>query len=318
MGDYLHVAHEAVGLVCEGSNPYQDRYVEGVAALLGVEIDEPLRFAYIEREDLATYCFEPDLWGCYYDGKAYSMLPVMTHELAHAVADRAGWRGTSIFNEGFAEAFGFNNDNDVERLPIREVVEHFRFDVDNYYTAGLFVRFLVADYGLENFARFMRTTEREDDFATVAAAFEESLGVSIETAFEAFDDYPTCSAWANQAAIVECGQGPAQWGPGQLNITVALDCDEDTTIGPNNDEMSASRSLEITEAGTYKISVSSSSDETSGIRLSHCGDCRQAFDEIILADTSRALDLSAGRYFALFVTDMGQPAEVTLQLSKVP
>ena len=24
----------------------------------------------------------------------------MTHELAHAVADRAGWRGTSIFNEG--------------------------------------------------------------------------------------------------------------------------------------------------------------------------------------------------------------------------
>ena len=180
------------------------------------------------------------------------------------------------------------------------------------------VRFLVEDYGLENFAQFMRTTERDDDFTAVSASFKEALGVSIESAFEAFDDYPTCSAYANQAAIVECGEEPSPWGPDGLEITVPLDCDKDTTVGPNNDEMSSSRSLEVSQDGVYEISVRSTSDELSGIRLSHCGDCREAFDEIVLADTTRTFDLAAGRYFALFVTDVGQPAEVTLQLTKVP
>lgn len=294
MGDYLHVAQEATGLVCEGSNPYQDRYVARLAELLDVALDEPIRFAYIEREEIETYCFQEDFWGCYYDDRAYSIFPVLTHELAHAVADRAGWQGTRVFVEGFAEAFGSNNKTDVERVPIRDVVERFTFNLDNYYTAGLFVRFLVEDYGLENFAAFMRTTERDADFAAVSISFEAALGVPIESAFDAFDAYPTCSAWANQVASVECGQEPSPWGPDGLDITVALDCEEDTTVGPNNDEMSSSRSLEITEDGTYELAVSSTSDKTSGIRLSHCGDCREAFDEIVLADTTRTFDLSAG------------------------
>jgi len=317
-GKFLHVAQEATGLVCEGSNPYQDRYVERLADLLGVELDEPIRFAYIERDELDEYCFDTDLWGCYYDDKAYSIYPVLTHELAHAVSDRAGWQGTRPFVEGFAESFAFSNDVDVERLPIQQVIENFVVDPDNYYTAGLFVRFLVEDYGLDKFAEFMRRTAPDDDFAAVSASFEDAIGEPIESVFDAFDDYPTCSAYANQAAIVECSQEPLTWGPEGLDITVTLDCDADTTIGPNNDEMSSYRSLDIAEDGTYEIAVSSTSDATSGVRLARCGDCRTPTDEIVLAGRTRSVSLSAGRYFALFVTDVGQPADVKLLLSKVP
>ena len=317
MGDYLHVAQEATDLVCGGSNPYQDRYVEHLAELLDLDLDEPIRFAYIKREDVETYCFQ-ELWGCYYDDKAYSIFPVLTHELAHAVTDRAGWKGTQVFREGIADVLGFNNNIDVERLPIREVIRNNERDPDSTYTTALFVRFLLEEHGLEKLAQFMRATDLDDDFATVSAAFEDALGVSIDSAFDAFSSYPTCSAWANQAAIVECGQEPLPWGPDGLETTVFLDCDDDSTVGPISDEIRSSRSLEVSVDGTYEITVSSTSAAASGVRLTHCGDCRTPIDEIVLAGSSRTVDLSAGRYFALFVTDVGQPAEVTLQLSTAP
>jgi hypothetical protein len=317
-GEHLHVAQEAVGLVCEGSNPYQDRFVERLAEVLGVEIDEPIRFAYIERSELEEYCFQDDIWGCYYDDKAYSIFPVLTHELAHAVADRAGWDGPRVFREGFAEAFAFNNDSGVERLPIRAVVEDFAVDSDNYYTAGLFVRFLVEAYGVERFGAFMRATRRDADFGAIAASFEAHLGETLDEALDAFDAYPTCSAWENQAAIVECGMEALPWGPDGLEGTVSLDCEDAGSIGPfsvDPPEMWAARSLDVPEDGTYTISVASTSPVASGVRLTHCGDCREAVDEIFVAGASRSVELLAGRYFATFVADSGQPAVVTFRLS---
>ena len=129
----------------------------------------------------------------------------MTHELAHALADRAGWHGTRIFNEGFAEAFGFNNDSGVDRLPIRQVVENFALTPDNFYTAGLFVRFLVEDYGLDRFAEFMRATGSDDDFATVSASFEDAMGVSIEDSFAA-----------------SCAATPQSWAPAPIATAFIL------------------------------------------------------------------------------------------------
>ncbi|MEZ4385593.1 MAG: hypothetical protein R3A79_30020 [Nannocystaceae bacterium] len=286
--------------------------------MLGVEIDEPLRFAYIERTELEEYCFQDDIWGCYYDDKAYSISPVLTHELAHAVADRAGWDGPRVFNEGFAEAFAFNNDSGVERLPIRAVVEDFAVDSDNYYTAGLFVRFLVERYGIERFGAFMRATGRDADLRAVGASFEAHLGETLDAALDAFDAYPTCSAWENQAAVVECGMEAIAWGPEELKIAVALDCEDAGSIGPfsmDPPEMWTARAFEVPEDGTYAAFVDSTSPAASGVRITHCGDCREAVDEIVAAGTSRPVELRAGRYFATFVADASRPAVVELRLS---
>ena len=319
IGPHLQVAKTAEGPVCGGTNPYQDRYVERLADLLGVAIVEPILFAYIDDSEIEDYCFD-ELWGCYYDGKAYSIMPTHTHELAHAVADRAGWDGPRALTEGFAEAYGFNSEGGLVRLPIRGVVEDFDRSADSYYTAGLFVRFLVDRHGLGPFGELMRATDSDSDFDEVAAAFEAHLGEPIEAAFEAFEaTYPTCSAWSNQAAIVECGLDPSPWVGESLEITVALDCADEATIGPNGSdpgEAWAPRSFEIPEGGLgiYKATVTATGDAPSGVRITHCGGCEVDVDIIVGAGVSRTVALPAGRYYVDFVAAADAPMSLTLRL----
>jgi len=316
-GEHLHVAQSASGRVCGGSYAYQDLFVERLAELLGVTLDAPIRYAFVDPEEIQAYCFQDGYGGCYYDDKAYSPVPVLTHELAHAVADRAGWDGPRAFKEGFAEVFGFNSDTDVERLPIRGVIEDFVAGRDHYYTAALFVRFLVERYGLDRFGDFMLATDKDDEFSAIEASFKTHFGEPIDAAFAAFDAYPTCSAWANQAAIVECGMEPPSWDSDSTRITVSLDCGDEGTIGPFGEGsglMSAARTLEIAEGGVYQMTVTSTSSARNVVRLSHCGSCWEAVDKIIAAGSTRTVELPPGRYFADFIGDVEEPMEITLYL----
>jgi len=111
----------------------------------------------------------------------------------------------------------------------------------------------------------MQTSNREDDFETISTSFEHIFGEPIENAFVAFDDYPSCSTWANQAAIVECSMDPQPWGAGGLDITVSLDYEDDETIGPFGHEIGSPRSIEVIEGGTYEITVSSSGKGASAV-----------------------------------------------------
>ena len=319
-GEYLHVAQSASGRVCGGSYAYQDLFVERLAELLGVTLDEPIRLTLVEPEEIEAYCFKDGLLGCYNDDKAYSVIPVHTHELAHAVADRAGWDGPRAFEEGFAEVFGFNSDTDVERLPIRGVIEDFVVGRDHYYTVALFVRFLVERYGLDRFGDFMLATDNDDEFSLIEVSFKTHFGESIDAAFAAFDAYPTCSAWANQAAIVECGMEPLPWGPDGIEATVSLDCDDEGTIGPfggDSGHMSTARTLEITEVGVYHIAVTSTSSTLSWVRLSRCGSCLEDFDKSIARGNGAIIGLSPGLYFANFFAEVDEPMEITLHLDRL-
>lgn len=66
------------------------------------------------------------------------------------------------------------------------------------------------------------------------------------------------------------------------------------------------------------MTVTSTATATSGVRITHCGDCREAVDEIVIAGVPRTLDLLPGRYFAVFVADADEPAELTLHLAPDP
>lgn len=80
MGDFLHFATDLDTTICEGTFPVQDRFVDHAC-------------------DLA------DSYGCYTEGRAYTMTPFQRHELYHAVADAAGWDGPTSFAEGLAGVY---------------------------------------------------------------------------------------------------------------------------------------------------------------------------------------------------------------------
>jgi len=316
-GRFLHVAQTAAGEVCSGSNPYQDRYVEILAHRLDIEIDEPLRFAYIETAELQDYCFQDDIRGCYYDGNAYSTTPVQTHELAHAVADRAGWMGPRAFSEGFAEAFGGDFDAGTQRLPIREVVEHFEVSPDHYYTAALFVRFLIERHGVQLLGDFMRGTERDDELVSISEDFEAVFSEPLESAFADFDGYPACSAWANHDAIVECSLPDLVWDGDVLKANVPLDCSLETVVGPfvPGPRMWDTRAFSVSEDGDYIATVTTTGTSDAGVRITRCGTCVEHVDEIVPADASgHPVRLRQGRYYVIFVADVSDISELSLSL----
>jgi len=152
------------------------------------------------------------------------------------------------------------------------------------------------------------------------------MAVRVEPAARCFGKFPrrkldpgaTARSFRCASLGFERSSRSCPWATDELDVTVSLACEDTTTVGPVKEEIRSSRTLDIAEDGAYEITVSSTSDGTSGVRLTHCGDCREAVDVIVLAGTSRTVDLLAGRYHAAFVTDVGQPGDVTLNLSKAP
>lgn len=105
-GEYLEYANSADTEVCQGSWVMQDAYVKALTEWLGVALSKPLRFAFVTPPELEEFCFQDEVIGCSYDGKSFSIQPVLFHELAHEVAKLNGYRGPNVFQEGYAEVFG--------------------------------------------------------------------------------------------------------------------------------------------------------------------------------------------------------------------
>lgn len=306
--------------ICEGSWRVQDQYVQRLSQYLGVTVPTPLHFAYIDRSDVDDYCFQDDLDGCEYDGKAYSTRPVLFHELAHAVARESGHEGARAFQEGYAEVFGNGLYGSKERAPVDDVLRAFSQEGPHYYTAGLFIRFLIERHGLDVLLSFMRRTSLEESFASVSSIFEEEFGEPLDAALLAFDEYPSCGMWENRIAVVECGLAVLPWSGDRWEASSAVECNSEDVLGPmlEDDEMLVwtSRGLEVAAAGDYDVDVRGEFAGTAGVRFTRCGSCWDSLDFLVQAGETRTVTLTPGRYYATFIKSLDEDGTLEASVAR--
>jgi hypothetical protein len=199
-GEHLVYATDRDDLICEGSFHLQDRFVAALAELVGVRLDEPVLFVYVEQSRLGEFCVIEDASGCARHDAVISIWPVSHHELTHAVTRVAGWGGPASFVEGVAEAFNNGLDLAQEQAPLAEVLDGFQFSKPHYFTMGRFVRFLIERHELAAVGAFMRATKYDERRVDYEAAFAEHFGEPLSEAVLAFESYPACSEWNNRIA----------------------------------------------------------------------------------------------------------------------
>ena len=305
-GEFLEYASTVKGEVCAGSWTVQDRYVATLAELLDITIEAPLNYAYISEAERQEYCFDPDLLGCYYENKAYSKYAVHFHELAHGVADLGGMRGPVAFQEGFAEVFGNGQYSDDERRPAEEVLRDFDHANGSYYTAGLFVRFLIERHGLGLMVDFMRQADEDAPWDEIRETFQGVFHESLEDALLAFDAYPTCAMWNNRVALVECDLQPLPWDGDTWQVST-LECADEDVMGPvpDGDIMLqwTTRGMIVDEDGDYLAAVDAGPAGESGVRITRCASCWDSVDALVRAGDSRTIHLTAGQYYVTFIRE---------------
>lgn len=308
--------------ICDGSWVVQDRYVGLLSDLLGVSLPRPVRFALIERDEREKFCEDSDLLGCTRDDESYSIYAVQLHELAHAVAAPAGIRGPVAFQEGLAEVFSDGQDSDPKRLPIGDVLDNFAGDGGSYYTAGLFVRFLIEDYGLEKLLTFMRATDEDDSPAAQASTFADVYGVTLEQAAIDFEDYPSCKMWSNRIAVFECEAELVPWEDSTWRAASSLACESPDVLGPVPDGAKMfvweTRALMVEADGKYLATAGGDVGGAAAGRLTRCGSCWDSLDEQVRVGDARVLNLSAGRYYVTLLKEVAEAGEVTFTLAPQP
>lgn len=321
-GTYLAYSSTTEIDVCEGSWVLQDRYVELLSELLGVTPPRPVRFTFIDRYEREKFCDDDSLLGCARDDEVYSIYAVQLHELAHSVATPAGLGGPLAFQEGFAEVFSDGQFSVAERLPIADVVQDFAGDGGSYYTAGLFVRFLIEEYGLEKLLAFLRNTDRDDGVETYAAVFEETYGAPLTDALAAFEAYPSCTMWNNRIALLECMAPPLPWAGDAWTASSALACDDPEVLGPVPDGEKmlvwSTRTLDIESNGQYVARTTGEVAGAAGARITRCASCWDSVDAQINVGQERTLNLTAGRYYVTLIKEPLEPGTLDFLLTRTP
>jgi hypothetical protein len=323
VGQYLTYGKTVDVEVCRGSWEVQDRYVRELAELIGAKITDPIPFTLIDRDEREYYCDQEGVVGCARDGEAaYSIRTIHLHELAHVVMRLAGVRGPHAFNEGLAEVFGDGNVYTPKRLPIADVVADIEAQDGGYYTASMFVRFLIEEYGLETLLEFMRRTDRDTGPDDYVEAFQEVFGTPLEDAFVAFDEYPSCSARNNSIALVDCTGDVVAWEGGTWSVASELACDDPDVVGPLSDEdtkvVVSTRGLTIEQAGSYQISVTGSAGGLAGVRVNRCGSCWDAYEAGVQVGQAGALELTGGRYYVTLVRELAGAGDIRVSLTASP
>lgn len=293
--------------VCGGSFGLQDAYVRQLSDLLHVELDRPIAFSLLGSGALEGFCDSDTAVGCEVESDVFSTRRVHFHELAHAVARRGGVHGTEAFREGFAEAFSNGVEPGKPRAPIEPVLRDFAYMDEDYYTAGLFLRFIVERHTLENVVVFLRRTSRDDYFSVVEREFLEVLGEPLTTTMADFDDYPSCPAWSNRLAIVECGLTPSPWQGTSWKAESAVNCSDEDVLGPLVDGKSlvwTTRSLVVDTPGEFIARTEGTVDGDATVRLTRCASCWDALDLTVLPGQEKQVALPAGQYYVTFIKEL--------------
>lgn len=274
-GEHLRFGtDEDLSSLCAGTLPFADGFV----GFLNERFDREQQVVdyYWTPEGLVEPCEDITL-GCSFGSVAYGRIPLIQHELTHAV--RGDDDASPPLEEGLAELFGDDwVPDDPLSSPVSLMFESYdrgtRLPSSYYPTAGHFSSFLRAQYGEASLLEFVEISEQEDSWEQTMDRFQASFGFPIDDAFDAYEEYPECDRTMYRANGFECGQSPRMLSTipyERVDVDVVMSCDEDGVVGPRQNERWTTVVLEVPLDGFYNVEFAKIGGQAPGrIRFREC------------------------------------------------
>jgi hypothetical protein len=311
-GRFLSYAADDDIIVCEGTVPLTEAWMEAVARYLGMNPDEilPTTYYLIESPLLEEMC-SSSFGGCI-DREdehfaIFSTYPVHDHELVHAVHLSTWPRRQPLLHEGLASAF----EQDSPPLYYSFIPDEIdsaieaenSADISVYSVGHYLVYWMLTRYGPEAFEQFWHATSRPTTAADFRATFQDSFGESLDEMVADVDLYggPIC-------AIPICAGEPLAWEQGTWRTESPRSCTDGAVvgfIGESYSDLVRNELVEITKAGSYDISVSEIADAGQGTIVTSCQ--ASCVEWLIPSGKSHSLDLAPGLYRVTTVSDLDGP-----------
>ncbi|MCB1280574.1 MAG: hypothetical protein KDB18_03540 [Salinibacterium sp.] len=241
---------------CAGTFQYLDDYSGLLAAEYG--ITEPLGVYrwYSDAEFLDDDPCRRASNGCAGLNGVFARVMPLEHELVHA-ANIMTTVCPSLLSEGLAEYYGTNSktptSRDLSSLLGDPGVRP--FPASDYPIAGAFAAYLVENYGLDQVLEVCERAGISPSAAEFSDAVSVALNVSLDTLASKFESFD-CSYQQYRSKLSECSQSPSLViGVEDIKSTFNLDCSDELTIGPRDDEIWTLATAEATHSGTYLVAL---------------------------------------------------------------
>jgi hypothetical protein len=312
-GRFLSYAADDDIVVCDGTVPLTEAWMEAVALFLGMDPDQilPTTYYFVDSSLVEEMC-PSDAGGCTNreDGHIdiFSTRPILDHELVHAIQFSAWPRSQTLLEEGLASAFdqdtpplyySFTPDEIDSAIEAESALEE-----RSVYSVGHYlVYWMLTRYGPEAFEQFWYATSRPTTAADFRATFQDSFGESLDEMLADIDLYggPIC-------AIPICAGEPRAWEQGTWTSESPRSCADGAVVGftgESDSRLARNDLVEITEAGTYDISASESTLAGQGAMVTSCQTSCEEW--VIPAGKSYPLDLMPGLYRVSTFSDLDDP-----------
>lgn len=244
----------------------EDRYVEKIADLLGVEAQAGIQFVWDPHEEAKESWACKNSVDCYrYDEDKGSGLIISRnffnhHELVHAVEVPAlGETGSRVLGEGLAEYLGSNKSTAGVAADFPVAFEKMLAggpDAFDYILSLHFVGSLFPRYGAEKYRALRSVLPGDASPEQFADAFESiyghSLGEALAEMVEPVHGLDT---------PMGCGQSPElEWSaPGLIDTTITSQCGDGTFFGTGyvypRPAFTSTFAVQVSETGSYEFTI---------------------------------------------------------------
>lgn len=312
-GRFLSYAADDDIVVCDGTVPLTEAWMEAVGLYLGMNPDQilPTTYYFVDSGLVEEMC-PSDAGGCTNreDGHIdiFSTRPVLDHELVHAIHFSAWPRRQPLLEEGLASAFvqdtpplyySFTPDE----IDVAIEAASSSADVSVYSVGHYLVYWMLTRYGPEAFQQFWYATSRPTTATDFRATFQDSFGESLDEMQADVDIYggPIC-------AIPICAGEPRAWEQGTWTTESPRSCADGAVVGFTGESYSRlvrNELVEITQVGSYDISVSESTAAGQGTFVTSCQTSCDQWQ--IPAGESYPIDLVPGVYRVSTVSVPDEP-----------
>lgn len=321
-GRYLDYQTSDTLQVCGGTHAYADGFIGFLAEELGVEVEERLRYYWLDQDDhrsILKRCGE--LEHCASGRAAKSSEPDKLHELVHLVFSAVTDGAPAFFIEGVAVAYAGDRTSAFRYPKLRVDPRPTMAAVDDsevfYPSAGGFVLYLLTVHGPEAFVRLYAQARNTGDMSTIRADFLRAYGHDLDAEVEQYMADIACPEDHFVVLPYDCATPSVAWQGGGWSYSATVDCeDEDVRggVGPERAWRSEKAvTLAVPEAGRYRLRAYG--DEGVRARLGACFGCPWDRDDAqVWTGEALEVELEVGSYFLRLSADSDASPRVGVEL----
>ena len=301
--------------ICGGTFDWIEARLRWLVAETGLPASEaPIRY-YWTREDTSEHC-PPISGGCADEGRIYSPLEVLSHEMVHAHLAQLG-SPRPWLSEGMAELLQDERWSLSDAIPLPSaLIEVSKPQQLDYEAAASFVRYLRDRFGMPALIELYAALDGVDARGT-PDVFLAVLGVDWDDVQGGYlVTYAPVPVGSINCDFPELAPEAETW-----TVPVDSPCEDAATIGPflgwyESDIPYSERyvTIEIAEAGVYTVTMTSSANVS--VVLLDCdepGEYNTWYDSRV----DEAIEMAPGRKRLLIAADIADAAvgEVVLRLA---